>query len=200
MQVERSFHGVESFSVGSPRGQHRISVVVRVACPSHSDTLRMSCVACRMIIAHVCLSTWGEMRFLSRPGCAPAAVAACCLSDRRSPIGLAALPGVDEHLGGAATRPRTASQARRAAAVVFHKGSVRSRRPLPRTTNAHRRQVDVPESFNPVSSGHAQTRTNRQMQHGPVADAIARGGIRGVEHRLQRPRAEERGPDADPLS
>ena len=32
-----------------------------------------------------------------------------------------------------AIRPRTASQARRAAAVVFHKGKVHSRRPLPRT-------------------------------------------------------------------
>src|SRR5450432_4187365 len=61
-----------SFSVGSPRVY--ISVVVRVACPNHSDTLRMSCVACRMIIAHVCLSTWGDMRFLLRPGYAKAAV------------------------------------------------------------------------------------------------------------------------------
>ena len=38
-------------------------------------------------------------------------------------------------------------------------------------------------SFNPVNSD--TTRTHRQMQHGPIANANARGGIRGVEHRLQ---------------
>ena len=36
--------------------------------PSHSETFRMSPVACRTIIAQVCLSTWGETRFFFKPG------------------------------------------------------------------------------------------------------------------------------------
>jgi len=52
---------------------------------------------------------------------------------------------------GTGTRPRTASQARRAAAVAFHKGSVRSRRPLSKV----RMLIDgrsTPSSFNLFSS------------------------------------------------
>lgn len=54
-------------------------------------------------------------------------------------------------------------------------------------------------SFNPVSSD-TRDPTNRQMQHGPVADAIARAGIGGIEHRLQLLPCLDWGPDADPSS
>ena len=91
--------------------------------------------------------------------------------------------GVDEHLGRCdppANGEPSAQGCRR--------GLPQGERPFPpslaKNTNAHRRQVDVLE-LQPRQLGDAQTRTNRQMQHGPIANAISRGGIRGVEHRLQ---------------
>jgi hypothetical protein len=51
-------------------------------------------------------------------------------------------------------------------------------------SDAHRRQVDI-RDLQSRQLGHAQPRADGQMQHGPVADAIARGGIRSVKHGLQ---------------
>src|SRR5271169_3910190 len=48
-----------SFSVGSARTY--TSVVVRLLCPNHRETFRMSCVACNTTMALVWRSTWGDI-------------------------------------------------------------------------------------------------------------------------------------------
>ena len=55
-----------SFTDGSARVY--ISVVCMWACPSQSETLRRSLVACRTVSAQVCRSTWGETRFADSDG------------------------------------------------------------------------------------------------------------------------------------
>src|SRR5271167_936518 len=92
-------------------------------------------------------------------------------------------PGIDEHL---ARRDPTANS--KPGAQGCDRGLPQRERPFPpslaKNTKAHRRQVDVFE-LQPRQLGHPQTRTNRQMQHRPVANAVSRGGIRSVKHRLQ---------------
>src|SRR3984885_4476835 len=92
-------------------------------------------------------------------------------------------PGIDEHLG---RRDPTANS--KPGAQGYDRGLPQRERPFPpslaKNTKAHRRQIDVFE-LQPRQLGHPQTRTNRQMQHRPVANAVSRGGIRSVKHRLQ---------------
>src|SRR6266542_2777228 len=42
------------------RLERKTSVVVRLLCPNHRETFRMSCVACNTTIALVWRSTWGD--------------------------------------------------------------------------------------------------------------------------------------------
>src|SRR5271163_1258954 len=92
-------------------------------------------------------------------------------------------PGIDEHLG---RRDPTANS--KPGAQGCDRVLLQSERPFPpslaNNTKAHRRQADVFD-LQPRQLRHPQTRTNRQMQHRPVANAVSRGGIRSVKHRLQ---------------
>ena len=132
----------------------------------------------------MCLSTWGEMRFLSRPGCCSSGGRGMLLEQiGEAPSAQRLSPGVDEHLG-CCDPPANGEPG----AQCCGRGLPQGERPFPpslaKNTNAHRRQVDVLE-LQSRQLGHAQPRTDRQMQHGPVADAIACGRIRSVEHGLQ---------------
>ena len=131
---ERSFGGMidsraSSFTVGSARVY--ISVVCILACPSQRETFRRSLVACKIVIAQLCLSQCGETRFDNRDGQCFAAVWTCLRRMYSKPERVRGLRRALTRSSRPCTVPLTASQARSAAVVVFHNGRHRSRRPLP---------------------------------------------------------------------
>jgi hypothetical protein len=121
-----------SFTDGSARVY--ISVVCMCACPSHSETLRRSLVACRTVSAQVCLNTCGDTRFVDSEGHRVVAVWTCLCRMYSKPERVRGSPRALRNSSGPRTVPLTAHHARSAAVVSFHNGRHRSRRPLPWTS------------------------------------------------------------------
>ena len=122
---DRSFGGTtdsraSSFIEGSARVY--ISVVCMLACPSQRETFRRSLVACRIVRAQVCRSTWGEMRFVDKDGQLVAAVRACFSRMYSKPERVIGSPRALKNNSGTEAGPLTANQARSADIVSFHKG------------------------------------------------------------------------------
>ncbi len=135
---ERNFGGIidsraSSFTDGSARVY--ISVVCMCACPSHSETFRKSLVAWSTVRAHVCLNRWGNTRFVASEGHLCLAVWTCLRRMYSMPERVKDSPRALTKSSGPRAVPLTASQARSAVVVVFHKGRHRSRRPLEHTIN-----------------------------------------------------------------
>ena len=133
---DRSFGGTtdsraSNFIEGSARVY--ISVVCIFACPSQRETFRRSLVACSTVMAQVCRSTCGEMRFVDRDGQLVAAVRACLHRMYSKPDRDIGSPRALKNNSGTAAVLLTANHARIADAVSFHKGKQRCLRPLPWT-------------------------------------------------------------------
>ena len=110
-----------------------ISVVCMCACPSQSETFLRSLVACNIVSAQVCRSTCGDMRFADSDGHRTAAARTCLCRMYSNPDRVIGSPRALRNSSGAGTVLRTASHARNALAVSFHKGKQRCFRPFPCT-------------------------------------------------------------------
>src|SRR5260370_37477656 len=99
--------------------------------PSQSETFRRSLVAWRIVIAQVCLNTWGDTRFDAREGQRFSAIWTCLLRMYSNPARVIHPSRALTNSSGVGTSPLTDSHARTADAVSFHSGMQRSLRPLP---------------------------------------------------------------------
>src|SRR3989442_400845 len=95
----------------------------------------MSCVAWSTIMADVCLSTCGCSRFVDNDEHVRRAVVACRRSTYANPQRVIDPPRALTKSSGTEGVSRTANHARMAVAVLFQRGSARSRRPLENTIN-----------------------------------------------------------------
>ena len=125
------FAKASSFSVGSAR--RYISVLCMLACPNQSETLRTSPVACKVCIAQVWRSTWGDTRFPCSVGWLAAALITCLARMYSNPDRVMARPLAFRNNSESPVWQRTFIQSLRTATVSFHSGRTRSRRPLPTT-------------------------------------------------------------------
>ena len=110
---------------------------------------------------------------------------ACFLSRYAEPQRLSGSPRALTNTSGAAAVPRTASHARSAVAVVFHRGSARSRRPLPRT----RMLIDGRSTFSIRSPVSSDTRSRHTR---PDATWPCHGCHRALRDREHRAALEAR--------
>lgn len=113
-------------------------------------------------------------------GCFRAAVATCLARIYSNPDRVIARPVALRKSSVSPLAGRTTSQAFNAAAVSFHRGSTRSRRPLPMTWMLAIDLVDAEAD----EFGHAQAGSEGQMQHRPIADAGDPARVRRVEQSL----------------
>src|SRR5690348_2176387 len=99
--------------------------------PSQSETFRRSFVACRIVIAQVCLKTCGDTRLDAREGQRFSAMRTCFRRIYSNPARVIHPLRALINSSGAKTSFLTESQARTADAVSLHSGTQRSRRPFP---------------------------------------------------------------------
>src|SRR5215510_15609980 len=102
-------------------------------CPSQRETFRISLVACKIVIAHVCRNTCGETCLAESEGQRFSALRTCLHRMYSNPERVIGSLRALRNNSRAWTLPLTASQARKAEAVSFHRGRQRSFRPLPWT-------------------------------------------------------------------